>query len=159
VRILIAGFGNELRGDDGFGVKVVRELERVGFAAGRPDVEIVEIGTAGVSLVQKLFAGYDRLIVVDAMKRNAPPGAVHVLRVESVPPAGEIDLHLAVPARALALASSLGALPPDVFLVGCEPLEVDELTTELSPAVRDAVRTAVEQVARLVEGRSEEMPR
>ena len=35
VRTLIAGFGNVLRGDDGFGVEVIRRLQEGGAAAGR----------------------------------------------------------------------------------------------------------------------------
>lgn len=149
MRTLIAGFGNELRGDDGFGVAVVKELERTGFAAELAQVELIEIGTAGVGLVQKLLTGYDRLIVVDAMQRSGEPGEVHVLRVDAVPETGDIDLHLAVPARALSLAASLGALPAEVFMVVCEPLEIDELRLELSPAVRAAVPVAAGHVRRL----------
>jgi hypothetical protein len=70
--------------------------------------------------------------------------------VESVDPAGEVDLHLAVPARALAVAKALRALPPEVFIVGCEPGEVDELTTELTPPVQAAVDAVLEHIDRLV---------
>ena len=59
---------------------------------------------------------------------------------------GEVDLHLAVPSRALAVAKALGALPGRVFIVGCEPAEVDELTTVLTPPVGAAVDTALAHV-------------
>src|SRR5262249_28965654 len=64
--------------------------------------------------------------------------------------ATEVDLHLAVPARALAVAQALGALPREIYIVGCEPAEVDELTTELTPAVAAAVDIALAQVRRLI---------
>jgi len=57
-----------------------------------------------------------------------------------------------VPARALAVAKALNALPGEVFIVGCEPAEVDELTTELTPMVAAAVETALEHVRRLLGG-------
>ena len=63
---------------------------------------------------------------------------------------GEVDLHLAVPSRALAVAKALGSLPAEVFIVGCEPAEVDELTTQLTPLVRAAVDAALAHVDRLV---------
>src|ERR687887_1841224 len=107
-RTLIAGFGNELRGDDGFGVEVIRRLE-----AGAPlgaEVELMTVGTGGIRLAQELLTPCDRLIVVDAMTRGGEPGALYVLEVEGVRDAPVVDLHLAVPARALSVAKALGVL-------------------------------------------------
>jgi hydrogenase maturation protease len=147
VRTLVAGFGNVLRGDDGFGVEVIRRLRERAPMRG---VDLMEVGTAGIRLAQELLTPYDRLVVVDAMRRGGAPGTVYVVTVDSVDAAGTVDLHLAVPARALGLAKALGALPGEVFLVGCEPAEVDELTTLLTPAVEAAVDAAIEHVRRLV---------
>ena len=147
-RTLVAGFGNVLRGDDGFGVEVLRHLDEAGCAS--DDVVLFEVGTGGIRLAQELLGGYDRLIIVDAIARGGDPGAVYVLAVDSVEAAGEIDMHVAVPSRALAVAKSLGALPREVFMVGCEPTEVDELVMELSVPVRSAVGTAVMRVRELL---------
>jgi len=147
MRTLIAGFGNVLRGDDGFGVEVIRRLRE---RAPIPDVELMEVGTAGIRLAQELLTPCDRLIIVDAMQRGGAPGRVYVVRVESVEAAGEVDLHLAVPARALAVAKALRVLPPEIYIVGCEPLEVDELTTEMTPSVLGAVEAALDHIAQLL---------
>lgn len=147
-RTLIAGFGNVLRGDDGFGVAVLHRLAADGPLG--DGVELLEVGTGGIRLAQELLDRYDRLIIVDAMARGGSPGSVYVLEVESVDSLTEVDLHLATPSRALSVAKALGALPQQVFMVGCEPREVDELTTELSPAVRDAVDTAIRKIHDLV---------
>ena len=149
-RTLVAGFGNVLRGDDGFGVEVIRRLETDGLLGA--GVELLEVGTGGLRLAQELLGGYDRLIVVDAMTRGGAPGTVYALEVESVAPTREIDLHLAIPSRALSVAQALGVLPPQVFLVGCEPAEVDELGTDLTPAVRRAVDAVIDQIRALVHG-------
>jgi len=147
MRTLIAGFGNVLRGDDGFGVEVIRRLrERDPIA----DVELMEVGTAGIRLAQELLTPCGRLIIVDAMTRGGAPGTVYLERVESVDSTGEVDLHLAVPSRALAVAKALGALPAEVFIVGCEPAEVDELTTQLTPPVQAGIELALRHVDRLL---------
>jgi hypothetical protein len=73
-----------------------------------------------------------------------------VTEVEGVESAGDIDMHVAVPSRALAVAKALGGLPRKVFIVGCEPAEVDELTTELTPEVLAAVDTALHHIRRLL---------
>src|SRR5262245_55111233 len=147
MRTLIAGFGNVLRGDDGFGVEVIR---RLGERGPMPGVELMEVGTAGIRLAQELLTPCDRVIIVDAMRRGGTAGTLYVVQVDSVESTGEVDLHLTVPSRALAVAKALKALPREVFIVGCEPAEVDELTTELTPAVRAAVDTALAHVDRLV---------
>jgi hydrogenase maturation protease len=150
VRTLVAGFGNVLRGDDGFGVEVIRRLRESELPL--QDVELMEVGTAGIRLAQELLTPYDRLIIVDAMTRGGAPGTVYVSEVESVESPGEVDLHLAIPSRALAVAKALGALPGRVYIVGCEPAEVDELTTMLTPAVGAAVDAAISHVRRLLAG-------
>ena len=147
-RTLVAGFGNELRGDDGFGVEVIRQLAREGLPDG---VTLMEVGIGGIRLAQELLSPYDHLIVVDAMTRGGTPGSLYTLHVAEVVEAGEVDLHAAVPSRALAIAKALGGLPPMVHLVGCEPLGVDELLAEMSPPVRGAVPRAVREVLHLLE--------
>lgn len=147
-RVLIAGFGNVLRGDDGFGIEVIRRLEHAGIAGA--DVELMEVGTGGLRLAQQLMDRYTRLIVVDAMRRAGPPGTVYVQAVDAVEAVAGIDMHLAVPSQALAAAGALGALPPEIFLIGCEPLEVDELSATLSPPVQRAVETALHHVYSLL---------
>lgn len=148
LRTLIAGFGNVLRGDDGFGVEVIHRLEAAGVAC--EEIRLLEVGTGGLALAQELLAGYDRLIIVDAMTCGGAPGTLYVREVEAVEDATDIDMHLAVPARALSVAKALGVLPDRVFIIGCEPTEVDELLTELSLPVRSAVDAALRHIHELV---------
>ena len=95
-RVVVAAFGNELRGDDGFGIAVLRRLEASPPPQAR--VTLLEVGTAGLRLAQELLTPCDRLIVIDAMTRGGAPGTVYVLKVDEVPHTRDIDMHLAVPA-------------------------------------------------------------
>jgi hydrogenase maturation protease len=146
--MVVAGFGNVLRGDDGFGVEVIRRLQQRGCVP--HGTVLLEVGTGGIALAQELLTPCDRLVIVDAMARGGAPGSVYVLQVDEVEPARAVDMHLAVPARALGLAQALGALPREVFLVGCEPAVVDDLTMELSDAVNRAVDSALVKVQTLL---------
>ena len=145
--ILVAGFGNVLRGDDGFGIEVVRRLAADAVGG---DAHFLEVGTGGIALAQELLTPYDRLVIVDAMTRGGAPGTLYVLEVESVETLTSVDMHMAVPSRALGLAQALGALPPQIYMVGCEPGSVDELDMALSPAVSGAVEGAMIEVRRLL---------
>ncbi|GAC1657527.1 MAG: hypothetical protein NVS4B3_24160 [Gemmatimonadaceae bacterium] len=147
-RTLIAGFGNVLRGDDGFGIEVLRRLGERGVACA--SVELLDVGTGGIRLAQELTLPFDRLIIIDAATRGGVPGTVYTLAIDEVRPTREIDMHTTVPSRALEVAQALGPLPPEIFLVGCEPGSVDELTTELSPIVAAAVERAVHEVEALL---------
>jgi len=147
-RTLIAGFGNVLRGDDGFGVEVLRRLAERGMAS--ESVELLDVGTGGIRLAQELMTPFDRLIIVDATTRGGVPGSVYTLAVDEVRPTREIDMHSTVPSRALEVAQALGPLPAAIYLVGCEPASVDELTTDLSPVVDAAVDRAIQEIEALL---------
>lgn len=147
MRILVAGFGNVLRGDDGFGVEVLRRLSEEELPEG---VELLEVGIGGLRLPQELLGGYDRLIVIDAMTENKAPGTLYVRAVDDVAAAQDIDMHIVVPARALMVARALNALPAEVYFVGCEPGEVDDYVMDLTPAVRDAVDSAAAAILDLI---------
>jgi hydrogenase maturation protease len=156
-RTLVACVGNVLRRDDGFGVAVAQHLTRGDPLP--PEVDLIETGIGGMSIVQQLMDGYDALIVVDALDWGAEPGTVLVVepRVEDPERLGVDDwrarfsnLHLAEPSRALLLARAAGVLPSRVLLVGCQPLECDEFAEGLSPPVAAAVQIAAAKVRELV---------
>ena len=145
-RLLVAGVGNVLRRDDGFGAAVVASLGEL--PAG---VEVVETGIGGIALLQELLAGCDGLILIDAVDEGAAPGTVFVIEPEVEEAEHVPDVHLANPERVLTMAKALGCLPPRIAIVGCQPAVVDELEQGLSPAVERAVAlaaTTVEQTVR-----------
>lgn len=154
--VLVVGMGNVLRGDDGFGVRVLEALEESGVPDG---VTTAEVGTGGIHLVQELMAGYAALVLVDAVDRKEEPGTVFVLRPE-VPEASELsdderrsvlaDTHYAVPAKAMLVAKSLDVLPDRTYIVGCQP-DGDDLSLELSGVVSEAVDEACRRVRELIE--------
>jgi hydrogenase maturation protease len=157
-KVLIAGMGNVLRGDDAFGIHVVQALTRFrGLPAG---VQVYEAGIAGIPLVQELMRGFDAMIVVDAVDRAAAPGTLFVLepaepQADEIAPArvhqSLVDAHYADPSKVLLLARALKVCPPRVLIVGCQPAFVEEAFEGMHPAVERAVPLAVERILSLVE--------
>lgn len=146
---VIAGFGNELRADDGVGLAVIRHLERAGVPGG---VRCAEVGSGGIAMLHELFAGCERLVVVDAVRRGGAPGTVYVLTPRFGPDAGHdalVDAHFTEPYAALTLARALGVLPGEIHVVGVEVAETEELSLELTPAVLRAVPIAAERALAL----------
>ncbi len=147
-RVLVAGMGNDLCQDDGFGIVAVRRF----IAAGVPEgVRVVEPGSGGISLVQELMDGYEALIIVDAVDRGGEPGTVYLLETE-VPRFADwregeqreflADMHATVPSRVLTLAQALGVLPAVIYILGCQPKEY-ELGMGLSAPVERGVTEAL----------------
>ncbi|MEA2220230.1 MAG: hydrogenase maturation protease [Solirubrobacteraceae bacterium] len=145
-RILVAGVGNVLRGDDGFGPAVTELLGHL-----PQGVDVVETGTGGIALLQELMVGCDGLVLVDAVDRGAAPGTVFVLEPDVSPGVHVPDVHLANPDRVLSMAKTMGFLPDRVRIVGCQPLDVDELCQGLSPVVLRALPFAVQQIEEIVD--------
>lgn len=154
--VLIAGMGNVLRLDDGFGVELARRLQQEAWPE---NVRVLEAGIGGMSVVQELLNGYDVLILLDAVDRGGEPGTVYVLEPEiddlgsyqeTVRQDFLADIHYATPERVLILAQALGVLPPRVLIVAGQIADASEVGMELSPALARSLDPAVEMVKRLL---------
>ncbi len=156
--MLIAGMGNVLRRDDGFGVEIAKRLMAENHFPS--NVKIIEVGIGGIHLVQELMHGYDALIVVDALERGSAPGTLHVLEA-NVPNLKEwdadtrgdflADMHYTTPGKAMILSKALDVLPPCVYLVGVQPLDASELGIGLSEPVARAIPQTLRAVERIVQ--------
>ena len=152
----MAGVGNVLRADDAFGVEVARRLEATQLPDG---VTVIETGIGGIALVQELQAGYDALVVVDAVDRGRSPGQLMLIEPDVVDVNALswdqkhdllADMHLATPERAMMLARALGVLPAKLLMVGCQPLDPESIGTGMSEPVKAAVDLAVTEIVRHV---------
>ncbi|HVM00993.1 MAG TPA: hydrogenase maturation protease [Egibacteraceae bacterium] len=155
--VLVAGVGQVLRGDDGFGVEVARRLATLDLGK---SVRVIETGTGGINLVTALYDPTDVLIVLDAVDHGRPPGTVMVIEpevadVDDLPQLARwdflADMHYTKPESAFMLAKALGVLPERFLLVGCQPQETETLEVGLSPAVARAVEVAIAEVRRLLD--------
>ncbi len=152
MKVLITGVGNIMRTDDGFGVAVARRLEAMALPEG---VRVVETGISGMTLVQELMEGYDALIVADVVDRGRPPGTIMLIEPD-LPDATQMshdqrhaltgNTHLATPSQVMTMAKAMGALPPRVLLVACQPVDAEGLGMELSAEVAAAVEVAVDEI-------------
>jgi len=72
----VLGIGNLLMGDEGFGVHVIRHLER---EYRFPDqVRVHDAGTAGIYL-GPILEDADHVLVVDVIRSDNPPGSLEFL--------------------------------------------------------------------------------
>ncbi len=149
-RTVVIGVGNLLRTDDGVGLRVARELRPL--VAGRGDVDVVEIGAGGMTLMEASL-GFDRAVIVDAMTGGGVAGTVYEVGPEDLGEtrnsacAHSTDLRTAIDvARWLALP-----LPREIAIGGIEPGDVETVGETLTPGVESAVPRVVAGIIRALE--------
>lgn len=146
-KTLVLGLGNPILSDDGVGIEVVNRLREL---VCDENVVIEEASIGGIRLVD-MMAGYDRVIVVDAIKtRGGIPGQVH--RLEAGDFAG--TLHASSPHdlnfyTALELGRTTGMqMPGEVSVFAVEVDDIETFHEGCCPAVEGAVPEVTEAVLR-----------
>ena len=134
--VVVVGYGNPLRGDDGFGWRAAERLEReLGARA-----EVVTCHQLTPELAEPL--GRARLAIFLDADATAEPGVVTVADVADAPGYEAATSHHLTPAALLACSERLyGGRPRGVTItVGAASFGYEE---RLSPAVEAAIERAV----------------
>jgi hydrogenase maturation protease len=145
-RILIAGVGNAWLHDDGFGGEVIKRLEAGALPEG---CTAIDFGTGGLDLAYEVMHGWDALILIDVSRQGGDPGTLYVMEAEpgsvdsGIEDGTVINPHGMDPQTVLRFVKSFGAWPGKVFVIACEPLDVEEMGIGLSAPVAAAVERAV----------------
>ena len=142
--LLILGLGNVLLEDDGVGSAAVAQLlDRFDVPDG---VRVFDGGTLGLSLLPYLQSA-DTVILVDAVRADAPPGTLVRLDGDEVGPAVATRLspHQVGVADLLDGARWLEQYPRRVVLWGLVPASMD-LAVGLSPSVHASLADLVDRV-------------
>ncbi len=145
---VLIGLGNPILGDDAVGLRVARALKAE--LAGVGGVDFKELHAGGMRVMDAV-AGYDRAVIVDAMRTGAlRPGSVCRLEVGQLGRARNLaSTHDTNLPTALELGRLLGLrMPSAVTIYGIEALEVETFGEALSEDVLRAVPEAVRLIAR-----------
>ncbi len=156
---VVIGLGSPLMGDDGLGLVALEHL-RTDWRFD-PPLSLVDGGTWGMNLLHEIEDA-ERVLLVDAINADRPPGALIVLEREDLPRffAMKLSPHQIDMKEVLAVAELRGTLPDETVAIGLQPERV-ELSTELSEAVRDGVTSLLARIIRQLEAwghRAEPLP-
>ena len=146
-KVVIAGIGNVLLGDDGVGPFVIKVLEsEYDF----PDnVELADLGTTGLDLPVH-FAGADAVILVDSAKFGGEAGDIRLFRKAEIlrnPRQGRTDPHSPALIESLSLLELMGAMPREFLMIGMQGNRFDPGST-LSTRVRQCIPHIIDAVRR-----------
>lgn len=132
IDVLVLALGNVLLGDDGVGAAAIARLGRRYVA---PDgVRIEDGGTLGLSLLG-LVGEARRVVLVDAVAADAPPGSLVRLDGEDVMDAvrDRLSPHQVGVADLLDAARLIGCYPDGVTLLGLVPEAIDLRVSRSGP--------------------------
>jgi len=140
---LILGLGNPMRGDDGFGLRVLEELEKLAFPSG---TQLLDGGTAGLELVLELM-DRESVLVVDTAQFGGHPGEVRRfdMLAQGLPRVEWRAGHAHGLAAAVELSKALGVCPRHLDLYAVELFDTSELN-RLSSGVERAIPIVVSRV-------------
>ena len=144
-QIVILGVGNILLRDEGFGVRVIEELDR--RYAFPPHVKVVDGGTQGLWLLSTLQEA-DHLIVVDAVLGGGAPGCLYRLTKDDLPKGlrAKQSAHDSDLVEALNLCALLETGPTSVVVLGVEPENIQPYGLELTPTIASKVEDVIQMV-------------
>jgi hydrogenase 3 maturation protease len=139
----IVCFGNELHGDDGFGIRIYTQLHRLTWPK---DVELFNAGIAGLNAL-RFLEDCRQAILVDALANFGNVGEVCLLRPEDL-----ADRPEQLTGHGLGLPYLLDALKvireplPDILIVGVEVAAIKPF----SPGLSDKTELALPKTIQLI---------
>jgi len=141
--IVVAGCGNPLFADDGFGPAVIEVLLRLDL----PDnIKVLDAGLGGPHFIFTLLDPEitKRLIIIDIADFGAEPGDIDIFTVEELPAGSYRDIH------SWDLTEPLQRLKDviDITIIGCQPGKVTAPEFELG--LTDEVQNAIPGTVRLI---------
>lgn len=140
----ILGIGNLLLKDDGIGIHLIQELEKLDY--GRIyNVELVDGGTCILDLLD-VFAKSERVIVLDSLKGGHDPGTIYKLTPEELGSyiKANTSLHDVQILDIVKDAKLLG-YNPQVVIIGIEPAEII-YDLELSPVISEQIPRIIDVI-------------
>ncbi len=146
---VVIGLGNPMMTDEGIGVAIVERLQQ---SADLPDdVEVIDLGTGGLSVLHEI-KGRNKAVFVDCAYMNATPATMRRFTPDEVRSAKlqtRLSLHEGDLLQTLELARQLGDLPPEIVIFGIEPEQVTfnlGLSDVLKPRLDDYVTTICQEL-------------
>lgn len=156
MKTLVLGLGNELYGDDGVGIAVAQKLKndpelQKKFSPYIKNVDIEECSLTGFKLLDVVI-GYDRLIIIDTIKKENPiTGKVYILRhsdLRYIP--GPSPHYVSIP-QAVDIGRKLGLkVPSSIDIIAVEAKNLYDMGEGLTPEMTKAIPEILQKLKELL---------
>lgn len=153
MKTLIIGLGNPILTDDGVGVKVAYELEKIIDLNSYPNLTITEASAGGLRLMEAML-GYDRVLLIDAFlldEKTTVPGRIHRMTLDELrsltPTQHSTSAHDTSLVTALDAAREMGYKTPSLMTIFAVEVEnILEFSETPTPAVAAAIPLVTQMV-------------
>ncbi len=156
-KILILGLGNPILSDDGIGIEIAHRIEdklkdHTSCFAWEPDedIDVIEASIGGLAILD-LIVGYEKLIVIDAIKtKKGNPGTLYKVKVADF----SSTIHISSPhdvnfATAIEIGKRCGvSIPEQIDIYAIEIKDNTTFSEQCTLEVRKAVPKTVNTIIR-----------
>ncbi len=144
MKTIVVGIGNPILRDDSVGIKIVEMISK------EIDVDTAILTTTNFDVLDKIL-GYDRAIIVDAIRMGNEPGTIYELTIEDI-----FLTYSYTNTHNLTLATTLKLgyvifpekMPKEIKLIAVEVEDVESFGEECTPKVKEAIPKVVEMIKR-----------
>jgi len=144
VKTIVVGIGNPILRDDSVGIKIVEMISK------EIDVDTAILTATNFDVLDKIL-GYDRAIIVDAIRMGNEPGTIYELTIEDI-----FLTYSYTNTHNLTLATTLKLgyvifpekMPKEIKLIAVEVEDVESFGEECTPKVKEAIPKVVEMIKR-----------
>jgi hydrogenase maturation protease len=144
MKTIVLGVGNLILRDDGVGIHVANEVKK---QIQDPNIAVEEAITGGMNLLD-LLLGYDKAIIIDAVKSDdGTHGEVRRIPIGDFNTMHSCNPHDVSLIEAIDMAKKLGEkqIPREIIIIGVMMKQIPcEFGEKLSPKIAAAVPKAVE---------------
>ncbi|MDP2089767.1 MAG: hydrogenase maturation protease [Flavobacteriaceae bacterium] len=140
--ILIMGVGNYLMGDEGVGVQIIQEMEKMELPS---YIDLVDGGTGGFLLLN-MFEIYPKIILIDATMDGKEEGTISLIKprfASDYPSALSVhDVGLKDMIESVYLMEKI----PEIHLFTISIKEMKPMTIKLSDKVKKSIQECVSKI-------------
>lgn len=153
-KILIAGAGNPLRGDDGIGSYILNQVKKMDHDNRHHIIKYTDVGTDGLVLFD-MMQHYTHTLLIDAVHMNASPGTIKVF----TPKDAKVNIyHDSLSTHTLGLGTLIHLLEQfeiktSLKIIGIEPENVtrgEGLTQTIQMKLNDLLHTVAFEINQLI---------
>jgi hydrogenase maturation protease len=155
MRTLILGLGNDILCDDGVGIHIATQIKEVlesRSAIRNQEIEVKTTTLAGFNLLD-LLTGYDRVILIDAIKTNVGKvGEIYQLTPDSFKTTPRLfSMHDIDFPTALALAKRLNIpMPTEIKIFAVQVQDTETLSETCTPEVTAVIPKVAELILQIL---------
>jgi hydrogenase maturation protease len=152
MKTLVVGLGNPILTDDGVGVKVAYEIQRVLTAQDQEQITVTEASVGGLRLMEMMI-GYERAIIIDALigRNEDRPGTMYRMTLDDLrdisPTQHSACAHDTSLVTALDMGKKIGlSLPKEIIIFAVEVENVIDFSEQPTTAVSEAIPKLIDAV-------------